>query len=57
MQMEMLQIKSKLIEKDGQIDDLMENLAVKGEETASLSSQYLELKNYIIDQQLYETRY
>lgn len=35
----------------------MEKLAVKGEETAQLSSQYLELKCYILDQQLFETRY
>ena len=35
----------------------METLAQKGEETAHLSSQYLELKNFILDQQLFETKY
>lgn len=35
----------------------MEKLVKKGEEAAHVSSQYLELKNYILDQQLYETRY
>ena len=55
--MQMLQIKSQVIEKDGQINDLMESLVEKGEATAQLSSQYLELKNFIIDQQLFETKY
>jgi len=50
LQMQVLQAKSQVIEKDGQINDLMETLAQKGEETAALSSQYLELKNYILDQ-------
>ena len=45
------------MEKDSQISDLMERLAQKGEETAALSSQYLELKNYLLDQQLFETKY
>ena len=57
MQMSMLQIKSEIIEKDGQIADLVQNLAEKGQETAEISSQYLDLKNYILDQQLYETKY
>ena len=57
MQMKTLDIKSQIIEKDGQINDLMENLASKGEETAHIHSQYLELKNYILDQQLFETKY
>ena len=57
MQMQMLQIKSETIEKDGQIADLVQNLAEKGQETAMISSQYLDLKNYILDQQLFETKY
>ena len=35
----------------------MEKLAVKGEENADLSSRLLDLKNYILDQQLFETKY
>ena len=35
----------------------MEKLAQKGEETAALSSQYLELKNYMLDLQLFESKY
>ena len=50
MQMTVLNIKSSVIDKDGQISELIETLAAKGEETAALSSQYLELKNYILDQ-------
>ena len=57
MQVQLLEVKSQVIDKDGQINDLMETLASKGEETAALSSQYLELKNYILDQQLFETKY
>lgn len=38
MQMQMLQIKSQIIDKDGQINDLMETLAAKGEEAAHISS-------------------
>ena len=45
----MLHIKSEIIEKDGQISDLVQNLVEKGQETAQVSSQYLELKNYILD--------
>ena len=55
--MQMLHIKSQIIEKDGQISDLVGNLAEKGEETAQLSSQYMELKNFILDQELFETKY
>ena len=55
--MQTLNIKSQVIEKDGQIENLMERLAQKGEETAALSSQYLELKNYMLDQELFETKY
>lgn len=47
--MKVLEVKSQVIEKDEQINDLMERLAQKGEETATLSSQYLELKNYLLD--------
>ena len=57
LQMQTLNIKSQVIEKDGQIENLMERLAQKGEETAALSSQYLELKNYMLDQELFETKY
>ena len=57
MQVQLLEVKSQVIDKDGQINDLMETLASKGEETAALSSQYLELKNYILDQQLFETKF
>ena len=49
MQMKILELKSQGIEKDGQVSDLMERMAAKGEEAAQLSSQYLEMKNYIID--------
>jgi len=35
----------------------MENMAKKGEETAALSSQYLEMKNFVIDLQLFQTKY
>jgi peptidoglycan hydrolase CwlO-like protein len=49
MQMKTLHIKSQIIDKDGQINDLMETLASKGEEMSYMSSQYLELKNYILD--------
>lgn len=35
----------------------MERLAQKGEETADLSSRLLDLKNYMLDQQLFETKY
>lgn len=38
LQMQTLNIKSQVIEKDGQIENLMERLAQKGEETAALSS-------------------
>lgn len=31
----------------------MENMVKKGEETAALSSQYLEMKNFVIDLQLF----
>ena len=57
MQMQTLDFKSQIIEKDGQIGDLIENLAQKGEEAAAISAQYLEMKNYIIDLQLFETKY
>ena len=56
MQMKTLDIKSQIIEKDGQINDLMENLATKGEETAHIHSQYLELKNYILETKYSITR-
>jgi len=36
--MQILEVKSQVIEKDGQISDLMEKLVQKGEETAALSS-------------------
>ena len=38
MQVQLLEVKSQVIDKDGQINDLMETLALKGEETAALSS-------------------
>ena len=35
----------------------MVKLAEKGEESADLSTRLLELKNYLLDQQLFETKY
>lgn len=57
MRTDLLNTKSQVIEKDSQIGDLMETLAKKGEETAQLSTQYLELKNFIIDQEMFQTKY
>jgi hypothetical protein len=36
--MQVLSLKSQVIERDGHVSDLMEKLAEKGEETAQLSS-------------------
>ena len=49
-QMQLLEFKSQIIEKDGHVQELLEKLALKGEETAELSSRLLELKNYLLDQ-------
>ena len=56
-QMHLLDLKSQIIERDGHVKELLDKLALKGEETAELSSRLIDLKNYILDQQLFETKY
>ena len=56
-QMLILDLKSQIIERDGNIRDLLDKVAQKGEETAELSSRLLELKNYLMDQQMFEMKY
>jgi hypothetical protein len=53
MQGEQLRFKSELIDKDYQIDQLMQTLGDKGEETGQLCEQLIDLKNHMLDLQIF----
>ena len=54
MQSEQLRFKSELIDKDYQIEQLMATLGDKGEETGLLCEQLIDLKNHMLDLQIFQ---
>lgn len=54
MQSQVLKVKSELVDKQAQIEELFATLTEKGEETAELSRKLIMLKNHILDQSLFE---
>jgi len=44
-----LKVKSEMIDKDAQIEQLFTTLTSKGEEAGELSKKLIELKNHILD--------
>jgi peptidoglycan hydrolase CwlO-like protein len=49
MQSQVLKVKSELVDKQAQIEELFATLTEKGEETAELSRKLIMLKNHILD--------
>lgn len=45
----MLKLKSEMVDKEAQIEDLFSTLTAKGEEAGELSRKLIQLKNHILD--------
>ena len=48
-QMQLLKVKSGIIERDSQIEQLINTLGRKGEEAGELAERLVELKNHMLD--------
>lgn len=55
--MQLLGVKSELIERESQIEQLMNTLSKKGEEAGQLAERLVELKNHMLDQVVFEEQY
>jgi hypothetical protein len=49
LQTQLLKVKSELVDKDAQIEQLFNTLTAKGEEAGELSKKLIQLKNHILD--------
>jgi hypothetical protein len=57
LSIKLLKVKSELLDKDAQIEQLFSTLTAKGEEAGELSKKLIQMKNAILDQTLFEEHY